>query len=144
MSMRFPGAAVASLLTLLPSPPAEQAPPANDGGARVEQRTPGTRPGAALVASFDGLGFGFDRPHGQALGLNPSDNSFAVGPDHIVQTVNSRLAIFTKKGRKFDTTGRVLYAAVPTNTLFHDFGGTCEARNNGDAVVAATSSRTAG
>jgi hypothetical protein len=24
---------------------------------------------------------------------------------------------------------------VPTNTVFHGFGGTCEARNNGDAVV---------
>jgi hypothetical protein len=52
-----------------------------------------------------------------------------------VQIVNSRLAIFTKKGAKFDTTGRVLYGAVPTNTVFKGFGGTCEARNNGDAVV---------
>jgi hypothetical protein len=66
---------------------------------------------------------------------NPSDNSIAVGPNHIVQTVNSRLAIFTKQGERFDTTGRVLYGAVPTNTVFHGFGGTCEARNNGDAVV---------
>ena len=45
-----------------------------------------------------------------------------------MQTVNSRLAIFDKKGQ-------VLYGAVPTNTVFKDFGGTCEARNNGDAVV---------
>jgi hypothetical protein len=87
------------------------------------------------VASFDGLGVGFGGPHGTAIGRNPSDNSLAVGPNHIVQTVNSRLAIFTKKGEMFDTTGKVLYGAVPTNTLFHGFGGTCESRNNGDAVV---------
>lgn len=101
----------------------------------VEQTAPGTRPAAALVESFDGLGVGFDGPHGKAEGRNPSDNGLAVGPDHIVQTVNSRLAIFTRKGKKFETTGRVLYGAVPTNTIFAGLGGPCEARNNGDAVV---------
>jgi len=95
----------------------------------------GARPAATLVASFDGLGHGFEGPQGPSPGRNPSDNSLAVGPDHIVQTVNSRLAIFTKKGSKYDTTGRVLYGAVPTHTIFHGFGGACEARNNGDAVV---------
>ena len=101
----------------------------------VEQTVAGSRPAAALVESFDGLGIGFDGPHGKAEGRNPSDNSLAVGPDHIVQTVNSRLAIFTKKGKRFDTTGRVLYGAVPTNTIFAGLGGPCEARNNGDAVA---------
>jgi hypothetical protein len=109
--------------------------PANAAGAAVEQTSHGTQPAAELVASFDGLGVGFDGPQGTSPGRNPSDNSLAVGPDHIVQTVNSRLAIFTKKGVRFDTTGRVLYGAVPTNTLFAGFTGTCEARNNGDAVV---------
>ena len=101
----------------------------------VEQRSQGTRPPAALVASFDGLGIGFDGPQGPGRSGNPSDNSLAVGPDHIVQTVNSRMAIFTKKGAMFDTTGRVLYGSVPTNNVFRGFTGTCEARNNGDAVV---------
>ena len=109
--------------------------PHNTAGAAVEQRLQGTRASLQLVASFDGLGAGFDGPQGPSNGRNPSDNSLAVGPDHIVQTVNSRLAIFTKKGRRFDTTGRVLYGSVPTNTLFAGFTGTCEARNNGDAVV---------
>ena len=63
-------------------------------------------PAAALVESFDGLGVGFEGPQGKAEGRNPSDNGLAVGPDHIVQTVNSRLAVFTKKGKKFDTTGQ--------------------------------------
>ena len=110
-------------------------PPSNAAGAAVEQTAMGTGPAAVLVDSFDGLGVGFEGPHGPSRGRNPSDNSLAVGPDHIVQTVNSSLAIFTKKGKKYDTTGTVLYGAVPTNTVFHGFGGTCEARNNGDAVV---------
>ena len=101
----------------------------------IEQTAPGARPAAVLVESFDGLGVGFDGPHGKAEGRNPSDNSLAIGPDHIVQTVNSRLAIFTKKGKKFPTTGRVLYGAVQTSTVFAGLGGPCEARNNGDAVV---------
>jgi hypothetical protein len=87
------------------------------------------------VASFDGLGVGFEGPHGPSTGRNPSDNSLAVGRDHIVQTVNTRMAIFTKQGKKFPRTGDVLYGAVPNNTVFKGFGGTCEARNNGDTVV---------
>ena len=110
-------------------------PPKSAAGAAVEQTAMGTGPAAVLAVSFDGLGVGFEGPHGPSRGRNPSDNSLAVGPDHIVQTVNSSLAIFTKKGKKYETTGTVLYGAVPTNTVFHGFGGTCEARNNGDAVV---------
>ena len=110
-------------------------PPRNAAGAAVEQTSPGTKPAAVMVASFDGLGVGFDGPQGVSTGRNPSDNSIAVGPDHIVQTVNTRMAIFTKKGKTFDTTGRILYGAVPNNTVFHGFGGSCEARNNGDTVV---------
>ena len=101
----------------------------------VEQKAQGEKPAAELVASFDGLGFGFVGPQGSANVRSPSDNSIAVGPDHVVQIVNSRTAIFTKKGRTFDTTGRVLYGPVPTNNVFRGFGGPCEARNNGDAVV---------
>ena len=52
-----------------------------------------------------------------------------------MQTVNTRLAVFSKKGRKFDVSGTVLYGAVPNNTVFKGFGGTCDARNNGDTVV---------
>ena len=68
------------------------------GSAAIEQRSPGTAPPPVLVDSFDGLGVGFEGPQGTAFLRNPSDNSLAVGPDHIVQTVNSRMAIFTKKG----------------------------------------------
>ncbi|MCC6243876.1 MAG: hypothetical protein IT353_13615 [Gemmatimonadaceae bacterium] len=101
----------------------------------IEQTSHGSIAPARLVAAFDGLGVGFDGPHGNTPTRNPSDNSLAVGRNHIVQTVNTRFAIFTKKGKQFDTTGRVLYGAVPTNTVFRGFGGPCELRNNGDAVV---------
>lgn len=103
--------------------------------ARVEQTTHGSRPALPLLASFEGLGAGFTGPQGSATLRSPSDNSLAVGPDHIVQTVNSRLAVFTKKGKRFDTTGKPLYGPVPSNTVFAGFGGVCEARNNGDVVV---------
>ncbi|MGH9831950.1 MAG: hypothetical protein ACRD9Y_02970, partial [Blastocatellia bacterium] len=107
------------------TPPVMTSPP---GAAVVEQRSQGTRPGATLVASFDGLGVGFEGPHGTATLRNPSDNSLAVGPNHIMQTVNTRLAIFDKQGK-------AIYGPVPNNTVFKSFGGACEATNNGDTVV---------
>jgi hypothetical protein len=118
--------------------PAPIVPPvitAPSGSAVVEQTAHGAKPGAVLVESFDGLGVGFAGPQGTANLRNPSDNTLAVGPNHIVQIVNSQTAIFTKKGRKFDTTGRALYGPVPTANFFKGFGGQCEATNNGDAVV---------
>ena len=78
--------------------PAE--PPRDALGAAVEQTTMGTKPAAALAESFDGLGVGFTGPQGPFTGNNPSDNSLAVGPDHIMQSVNTRMAVFTKKGKQ--------------------------------------------
>ncbi len=103
--------------------------------ADVEQKTPGTGPAPALAESFDGLGVGFRGPQGPGYGENPSDNTLAVGPDHVVQIVNTRMAVFTKRGKRFARTGEVLYGAVPTNNVFRGFGGPCEQYANGDAVV---------
>jgi GH18 family chitinase len=103
--------------------------------AGIEQEQQGFRTPARLVASFDGLGAGFTGPDSAATFRNPSDNSLAVGPDHIVEIVNSRFAVYTKKGERFDTTGRVLRGPVPTNWIWAGFGGRCEPRPNGDAVV---------
>lgn len=103
--------------------------------AAVEQTTMGTKSAPTLVASFEGLGESFVGPQGTAVLRNPSDNSLAVGLDHIVQTVNSRMAIFTKKGNRFKETGKVLYGPVETKNVFRGFGGPCERINNGDAVV---------
>ncbi len=94
----------------------------------IEQTAPGARPSAALLASFDGLGFGFTGPQGPATFRNPSDNSLAIGPAHIVELAGGRMAVYDKKGA-------VLYGAVSTNTIFKGFGGQCENRNSGDSVV---------
>jgi hypothetical protein len=88
-----------------------------------------------LLEQFDGLGAGFEGPHGTTNFRNPSDNSLAVGPDHIVQIVNSRIAIFSKRAKKYDKSGRVVYGKAATKSVWMGFGGVCEARNNGDAVV---------
>jgi hypothetical protein len=133
-----PSGAPRNALMQGPPPAAPAAPPtmaAANGSGAVEQTSHGTKAAPTLVASFDGLGVGFSGPQGTSNLRNPSDNTLAVGPDHIVQIVNSRMAIFTKKGQRFDTTGKVLYGSVPTNNVFRGFGGPCEQRNNGDAVA---------
>ena len=109
--------------------------PVTAASAAVEQITQGTKRAVRLVESFDGLGFGFEGPQGVANLRNPSDNTLAVGPDHIVQIVNTRMAVFSKKGKRFDRTGKALFGPVVTRAIFAGFGGQCEARNNGDAVV---------
>jgi hypothetical protein len=98
------------------------------GSAAVEQTQGGSAGAATLTTSFDGLGLGFSGPHGAANFRNPSDNSLAVGRNHVFQIVNSRVAIYSKQGE-------VLYGPVSTNTVFRGFGGACEANNSGDAVV---------
>ena len=87
-------------------------------GAAVEQKTQGKRPALPLLESFDGLGSGFTGPQGTATLRNPSDNSLAVGPDHIVQIVNTRIAVYSKKGAHYDKTGTVIYGPVETNAIF--------------------------
>ncbi|MGH9733660.1 MAG: hypothetical protein ACRD8A_03585, partial [Candidatus Acidiferrales bacterium] len=118
------------------STPEATPPPAIPPAAKaVEQTAQGKRAPVPLVTSFDGLGAGFQGPQGTARFRNPSDNSLAVGPNHIVQIVNSRLAVYTKKGQQFPDTGKVLYGPVATDSVFAGFGGPCEAHDNGDAVV---------
>jgi hypothetical protein len=119
-----------------PAPPA--APTISEAGAAVEQTSQGQRPALPVLDSFDGLGEGFKGPQSAqrpAFFRNPSDNSLAVGPNDIMQIVNARFAVYTKKGARYNNTGTVLYGPVPTNAIFAGFGGVCEERDNGDAVV---------
>lgn len=118
-----------------PVPPPTPPPTLSAEETALEQTSQGTRPAVRLLESFDGLGAGFQGPQGTSSFRNPSDNSLAVGPDHVVQIVNSRIAVYSKKGRKYDKTGAVLYGPVATKSVWTGFGGVCEARNNGDAVV---------
>ena len=99
-----------------------------DKGRSVEQAEEGKAPGIEIIADFDGIGYGFKGPQGTSVQRNPSDNSLAVGPNHIIQTVNYNMAIFNK-------TGKVLYGPVATNNVFKGFGGPCEKYISGDAVV---------
>lgn len=112
-----------------PPPPVPPAPDIPAAAAAVEQTAQGRRAAIAPVASFDGLGEGF---HGGRGGI---DISLAVGPNHIFEILNGNLAVFTKKGRKYKETGRLLYGPVPNNTVFAGFGHRCGVSNNADSVV---------
>jgi hypothetical protein len=131
-----------------PIPPPVPAPEIGAAPAAIEQTTQGTRPAIEPIASFDGLGEGFtghefpdagsaaDASQGRGGGGRGGiDISLAVGPDHIFEILNSNLAVFTKKGKKYNGTGKLLYGAVPNNTVFAGFGARCGASNNSDSVV---------
>jgi hypothetical protein len=120
-------------------PPPPPAPEIKAAGAAVEQTTQGSRPAIVPGASFDGLGEGFTGQEfpdaGKVIGRGGIDISLAVGPDHIFEILNGNMAVFTKKGKKYGATGKLLYGAVPNNTVFAGFGGRCDVSNNSDAVV---------
>ncbi len=64
---------------------------------------------ASVGVNFDGIG---------AQGYSPSDVNLAVGPNHIVQTVNVRMAVYSKTG---------VLLSGPTNLadLYKPLGGSC-------------------
>jgi hypothetical protein len=74
----------------------------------------------AASASFAGMG--------QASGPVPPDPNGDVGPNHYVQMVNSRYAVYSK-------VGTLLAGPANINTLWAGFGGPCEVENSGDPVV---------
>ena len=97
--------------------------------------TPGTpsstTPGRAPVTglNFDGVGNGFVGPAGTfTVASAPPDTNLAVGPNHVVEIVNSDFAIFNK-------TGTVLYGPSPINSLWNGFGGNCQVDNDGDPIA---------
>jgi len=61
--------------------------------------------------NFDGIG---------SQGFAPSDVNLAIGPNHIVQTVNVRLAVFNKSGAP-------LSGATNLTTFFAPLAGDCAA-----------------
>ncbi len=125
----------------IPAPPI--APDVSAASAAIEQTTQGTRPAIQPIANFDGLGEGFSGhefpgagPEGNAgAGRGGIDISLAVGPDHIFEILNGNMAVFSKKGKKYSTNGKLLYGAVPNNTVFAGFGVRCGVANNADSVV---------
>jgi hypothetical protein len=73
------------------------------------------------IANFEGIGVN---------GSIPPDTNGAVGPNHYVQTVNTRVEVWDKNGN-------VLVASTPINTLFSTLpgGDRCNTNNDGDPVV---------
>jgi hypothetical protein len=61
-------------------------------------------------------------------GVNPPDTVGDIGPNHYVQMVNSRFAIYSR-------TGTLLFGPANINTLFAGFGGACQTQNAGDPIV---------
>jgi hypothetical protein len=113
----------------VPHPPAM--PEIGDAAGAIEQRAQGERAAIPPAASFDGLGEGFAGGGGRG-GI---DLSVGVGPDHVFEILNGNMAVFTKQGKKYKETGKLLYGPVPNNTVFAGFGERCSVSNNADSVV---------
>jgi hypothetical protein len=97
------------------------------GADAVEQTAAGTKPAARMVANFEGPGLGFTGPQGKGRG--GLDYSLAVGPHHVFAIVNGGgMHIWTKQGVP-------LYGPVNVRQIWKGFGGQCDTRGSGDAVV---------
>ena len=46
------------------------------------------------------------------------DISLAVGKDHIFEVLGGNFAIFSKQGKKYKETGKLLYGPATNNTIF--------------------------
>jgi len=93
------------------------------------QRSAGPFAAPPTLLNFEGLGQGFSGPQGSfSVASAPPDPNTAVGPNHIVETVNTDLAVFNKAGT-------AVYGPVAINTLWSGFGGGCATNNDGDATV---------
>jgi hypothetical protein len=95
--------------------------------APIVQTTQGSKAALALQDHFDGIPGNGD----------PSDLSLAVGPNHIVQAVNWQIAVYTKKGAMYATTGMSL-GTKASKSIFAGLGGRCESGSDidhGDTVV---------
>jgi hypothetical protein len=73
-------------------------------------------------------GENFDGINVYSGGYIPSDSNIAVGPNHIVETVNAAYAVY-------DKTGKLLLGPNSLRSLWAGLGGQCAANNGGDPVV---------
>ena len=101
-------------------------------GRSANTGTPSSTTSAAAPATalnFDGVGNGFSGPQGTfAVNSAPPDTNLAVGPNHVVEIVNTDFAIFNKSGV-------AVYGPVQINTLWSGFGGMCQTDNDGDPIA---------
>src|SRR5438477_2289522 len=103
-----------------------------NSGRSASSGTPSSTTTLAIPAttlSFDGVGNGFSGPQGTfSVNAAPPDTNLAVGPNHVVEIVNTDFAIFNKSGS-------TVYGPVQINTLWSGFGGMCQADNDGDPIA---------
>jgi hypothetical protein len=87
----------------------------------VRQTSTGAPVGAKLGINFPGVG---------ASGSAPPDTNMAVGPNHILQTVNSRYEIFNKSGAP-------IAGPFTLSSLWSPLGNSngCATNNGGDVVA---------
>ncbi|KAB2844723.1 MAG: right-handed parallel beta-helix repeat-containing protein [Burkholderiales bacterium] len=86
----------------------------------IVQRSVGQSPDIpSTLVSFDAI---------SSTGVYPPDTNGEVGPNHYVQMVNSKYAVYSKSGS-------LLAGPFNINTLWSGFGGACETENAGDPVV---------
>ncbi len=141
------GATVSSPVAMDVSAPLTKLPEKHEDAREKKEKHPAKpvpRPGAgtsgtpsattaaaapATSANFEGVGQGFSGPSGTfSVSSAPPDTNIAVGPNHVVEMVNSSFAIFNKSGSP-------LYGPVAINTLWSGFGGGCQTNNDGDPTV---------
>ncbi|HEX2310774.1 MAG TPA: fibronectin type III domain-containing protein [Vicinamibacterales bacterium] len=95
-------------------------------GSKVPWRDPAAQDAAVVplipapTVNFDGIS--------NLSGVLPPDTNGDVGPNHYVQWINLKFAIWNKSGA-------LLYGPADGRTLFAGFGGPCESSNNGDPIV---------
>ena len=99
--------------------------PAGSGPDTALQSSPGAAAAPSTTTNFEGIGVGLGS---YSPRWAPPDTGGAVGPNHYFEIVNADIAIFSK-------TGTLLYGPVPTNTLWSNFGGSCQNRDDGDGIV---------
>lgn len=91
---------------------------------------PETDEGVRLLSvqlNFDGLG-SQDNTNQLGLPIAPPDPNIAVGPNHVVEMVNSLFVVYNKYGG-------LEAGPEPINSLWWNFGGPCETNNDGDPIA---------
>jgi hypothetical protein len=95
-----------------------------EGPARIDPlledtTIPSAAPMPAPILNFGGIGF---------TNVAPPDTNGDVGPNHYIQIVNSKFAIYNKSGT-------LLTGPSNINTLWSGFGGRCQSDNDGDPIA---------
>jgi hypothetical protein len=98
------------------------APPTNAKSAEGDvlvQKVAGDTPTRGFAVNFAGTGY---------TNVAPPDTDGDVGPNHYMQMINSKFAIY-------DKSGNLLYGPVNNSTLWDGFEGPWSSTNDGDPIV---------